>query len=178
MLRIWRAGFGFHFGKAQEQCFKLIKRLFLVGPHCLDDNLCSTIKIGCENFQDTCRRVTFAILLDRDGALKAYHALHEKGGRPCMQSKLVDDFDLPLHWSELYGGERTVKIACRQRQSNLASNLRHKFFFALSLAAGVALRLPGTSVRAHPWIPGVSSASLRGRVIHHAHCHYGFEFRH
>jgi hypothetical protein len=34
--------------------------------------------------------------------LKTYHALHEKRGRACMQSKLVDDFDLPLHRSELY----------------------------------------------------------------------------
>jgi hypothetical protein len=102
ILRIWRAGFGFYFGKAPQQCFELIKRLFLVGPHCLDDNPCSTIKIGSENFQDACRRVTFTILIDGDGASKTYHALHEKRGGACMQSKLVDDFDLPLHRSELY----------------------------------------------------------------------------
>jgi hypothetical protein len=101
ILRIWRTGFGFYLGKTPQQRLEFIQRLFLVWPHRFDGNSSAAIKVGGENFEDTCRGVTFTILMDEDGAPEAYHALHKQRGRPRMQSKLVDDFGLPLHRSEL-----------------------------------------------------------------------------
>ena len=41
----------FFIAKTQQQCFKLIKCLLLIGPDCLEDNTVAAIQIGTKHFE-------------------------------------------------------------------------------------------------------------------------------
>jgi hypothetical protein len=60
----------FLIAKTQQQCFKLIKCLLLIGPDRLEDDTGAAIQIGTKHFQYTGGREILIAFANRDLALK------------------------------------------------------------------------------------------------------------
>ena len=96
----------FFIAKTQQQRFKLIKRLLLIGPDRLDDDTVAAIKIGGKHSQYAGGREILLAFANRNCALEPDHAPNELRRRSRVQPELVDNFEFFTH-----GVQSSVPVA-------------------------------------------------------------------
>jgi hypothetical protein len=107
----------FFIAKTQQQRFKLIKCLLLIGPDRLEDDTGAAIQIGTKHFQYAGGREILIAFANRDLALKPDHAPDKMRRRSRVQPELVDNFDFFAHAVQSGGSHQTcraITVMCKQ----------------------------------------------------------------
>ena len=108
----------FFIAKTQQQRFKLIKGLLLIGPDRLEDNTGAAIQIGTKHFQYAGGREILIAFANRDLALEPDRAPDKLRRRSRVQPELVDNFDFFAHPVQSGGGSHqaclTITVVCKQ----------------------------------------------------------------
>src|SRR6267142_3814217 len=97
----------FFIATTQQQRFKLIKCLLLIGPDRLEDDTGAAIQIGTKHFQYAGGREILIAFANRDLALKPDDAPDKMRRRSRVQPELVDNFDFFAHAVQSGGSHQT-----------------------------------------------------------------------
>jgi hypothetical protein len=87
----------FFIAKTQQQRFKLIKCLLLVGSDRLEDDTVAAIQIGGKHFQYAGGREILQAFANRNCALEPDHAPDKLCRRSRVQPELVNNFEFFTH---------------------------------------------------------------------------------
>ena len=96
--------------ETQQQRFKLIKCLLLIGPDRLEDDTVAASQIGTEHFESAGGREILLAFANCDYALEPDHAPDKVRRRSRVQPQLVDNFDFFAHAVQSGGSPKLVAL--------------------------------------------------------------------